>query len=258
MVQEAQANLMAELKELGESFWAGEAEIARIFLTAPHEPADHVRWLRHQCYRELRGPGLLDRPRSRTRWVIDNVNDGLPAAESREGRAELEYQLGQIREEFTHFRLYADILEDITGEPVLMRELAGLELLSDKRIEAMRERLLAEDERLAHLAYGFAEGGGAGIFYAGAALETDDPLLLRIKHAGRIIYDDEVGHGQHNADDLAADVSDEAEYRRLREMLIEICQERLRMRAEMFGITISEERIAEITEGRIEPLEPLA
>ena len=258
MAQETQTPAMAELKEMGEWFWAGEAEIARNFLPASHEPADPVRWLKHQCYRELRGPGLLDRPRSRTRWVIDNVNDGLPAAESREGRAELERQLEQIREEFTHFRLYADILEDITGEPVLMRELAGLELPSDHRIEAMRERLLAEDPRLAHLAYGFAEGGGAGIFYAGAALETADPLLLRIKHAGRTIYDDEVGHGQNNADDVAAAVSDEAEYRKLRDMLIEICQERLRMRAEMFGVAISEERIAEITEGKIAPLTPLA
>ena len=254
MAQQTATTMMSALTELGERFWAGEAEIARNFLSGPHEPRGHVRWLRHQCYRELRGPGLLKRPHSRTDWFIDNVGKGLPVAESRQGRAELEYQLEQIREEFTHFRLYADILEDITDEPVLMRDLISLELPSDRRIEEMRERLMAEDESLAHLAFGFAEGGGAGIFYAMAALETDDPLLGRIRDAGRVIYDDEVGHGMHNARDVAASVTTEDEFEKLRAMLIEVCRERLRMRAEMFGITISEERIAEITDGKIEPL----
>ncbi len=251
-------DMMGEIAAFGARFWAGEAEVASTFLTAPHEPLDHVQWLRHQCYRELRGPGLLKRPHSRTEWVIENVSGGLQVAESREGRAELEYQLEQIREEFTHFRLYADILEDITGSPVLMRDLEGLALPSDRRIEETRERLTAVDEHLASLAFGVAEGGGAGIFHAAAALETDDPLLRRIRDAGRAIYDDEVGHGVHNAADVAATVTAEGDFEKLRAMLVEVCQGRLRMRAEMFGIEISEERIAEITDGKIEPLAPLA
>ena len=251
-------DMMTELAAFGERFWAGEAEVARTFLTAPHEPQDHVPWLRHQCFRELRGPGLLKRPHSRTDWFIDNVKNGLPVAETREGRAQLEFQLEQIREEFTHFRIYADILEDITGKPVLMRDIEGLKLTSDQRVEEVRDRLMTDDGRLAHLAYGVAEGGGAGIFHAAAALETDDPLLGRIRDAGRVIYDDEVGHGAHNAEDIAATVTAEADFERLRAMLVEICQERLRMRAEMYGIAISEERIAEITDGKIEPLAPLS
>ncbi|MCI0821206.1 MAG: hypothetical protein J4N31_02590 [Chloroflexi bacterium] len=251
-------DMMSELAAFGERFWAGEAEVARTFFTAPHEPHDHVRWLRHQCYRELRGPGLLHRHQSRTDWVIENVHSGLPAAESREGRAEFDRQLGQIREEFQHFRLYADLLEDITGEPVLMRDIQGLELASDRRVEAIRKRLMDGDQHLAHLAYGVSEGGGAGIFYAAAALETDDPLLGRIRDAGRIIYDDEVGHGTDNAADVAKTVTAESDFEKLHDMIVEICQERLRMRAEMYGIEISEERIAEITEGKIELLAPLA
>ncbi len=257
MAQSALAGLMSELNEFGERYWAGEAEVARNFLTAPHKPADHVQWLRHQCLRELRGPGLIQRPHSRTEWFIDNVQQGLPAAETKKGRAEFEYQLAQMREEFTHFRLYADILEDITGEPVRMKDLQDLHLPSDERIEQMRERLIAENRRLAHLAYGFTEGGGAGIFYAEAALETDDPLLKRIRDAGRSIYEDEVGHSSHNAGNVEEGIETREEFERLREMVIEISEERLRMRAEMHGITISEERIKEITEGKIEPLKPL-
>ncbi|MDA1036590.1 MAG: hypothetical protein O3B65_06895, partial [Chloroflexi bacterium] len=81
-------DLMADLKRLWLSLQAGEAEIASDFLTAPHEPKDHVHWLQHQCMRELRGPGLLERPKSRTRWLVDNIAAGLPAAETEDGRAE--------------------------------------------------------------------------------------------------------------------------------------------------------------------------
>ncbi len=248
------ADMKAEIRALGQCFWAGEAEIARNFLTAPHEPADHVHWLRHQCYRELRGPGLLERPHSRVRWIIQNVHDKLPAAESKDGRDEFEYQLESLRQEFTHYRLLADILEDVTGESVRMSDIDGLRLPGDDRIEAMRSRLIAEDERIAHIAYSFAEGGGAGIFHAGAALETDDPLLLRIQHACRVIYDDEVGHGEHGAEAAENALDTEEELLTLRRMLLEICPERLRMRSEMYGQEPDEARIAEIANGHIDPL----
>ncbi len=251
------AELKSRIRAVGQCFWAGEAEIARNFLTAPHEPPDHVHWMRHQCYRELRGPGLLARPHSRTQWIIDNVRDRLPAAETKEGRDALEYQLEALRQEFTHFRLFADILADITGQPVLMKDLDGLRLPGDARIEAMRSRHIAEDERMAHIAYNFAEGGGAGIFHAGAALETDDPLLFRIKRASQIVYDDEVGHGEHGAESVENELDDPEELETLLRMLMEICTERLRMRSEMYGLAPDEARIAEIAAGRIDPLPAL-
>ena len=256
MAQATKTDLMAELTEMGEYFWAGEAEIATQFLTAPHEPEDHVLWLKHQCLRELRGPGLLPRPDSRTDWFIKSVQAGLPDAETPEGREALEYGLEQLREEFSHFQFYADILEGITGEPVRMRDLEAMRLPSDLRLEAMRKRLLADDKKLARMAFSFTEGGGAGIFYAAAVLETDDPLLLKIKAAGKTIYNDEVGHYEHNADDVEVGIETVEELERLRGMVVEVCQERLRMRSEMHGMTMSEGRIREITEGNIEPLKP--
>lgn len=252
------SELMADLNNLAESFWAGEAEIAREFLMNAKNPADHIHWLQHQCYRELRGPGLLDRPSSRTRWVVDNIADGLPAAETVEGRERLRYQLHQIAEEFDHFKLYADILQDITGEPVKMEDITGLTLPSDKVIEALRVKLYAENERLARLAYDFTEGGGAGIFYAQGALETNDPLLLRIKAAGRYIYDDEVPHGQYGVSGIELSLTTAEDFHAIREMIVEICRERLRMRAEMHDTTMSEQRIDEIAAGKIEPLKPFA
>ena len=255
MAQLTKTDLMADLADLGEYFWAGEAEIATKFFAGVQKPEDHVLWLKHQCLRELRGPGLLQRDDSRTGWFMKNVQDGLPSAETREGRAELDQQMGQMWEEFTHFRFYADILEDITGEPVRMEELRGLHLPSDDRLEALRRKLLDENRKLAHFAFSFTEGGGAGIFYAAAVFETDDPLMMRIKAAGKTIYNDEVGHYEHNADSVELGIETE-EFERLRSMIIEVCRERLRMRSEMHGDPMPEERIQEITDHKIAPLKP--
>jgi hypothetical protein len=256
MAQLTKTDMMQELTDLGECFWAGEAEIAAKFLQGAHEPSDHVLWLKHQCLRELRGTGLLLRPGTRTAWFIDNVQAGLPDAETPDGRDAIEYGIRQILEEFTHYKMYAEILESITGEPVRMGDLQALHLPSDDRLEALRERLLADDPELAGLTFSFAEGGGAGIFYAGAMLETDDPLLLRIKAAGKRIYNEEVGHYDHNADGVGAAIDSEERFAAFKEMVVLVCQERLRMRAEMHGTTISEERVQEITHGQIAPLKP--
>ena len=168
------------------------------------------------------------------------------------------YALGQLLEEFQHFKYYADILEGITGEPVRMKDLQDLHLPSDERLEAMRDKLLAEDKKLAHLAFSFTEGGGAGIFYAGATIETNgDPILVKIRDAGKTIYNDEVGHYEHNAGGVELGIESEQEYEQVKEMIIEVCQERLRMRSEMHGMTMSEERIQEITDRKIEPLKPV-
>jgi len=257
MVQLTKTDMMAELAEMAEYFWAGEAEIAANFFAVPHDPKDHVLWLQHQCLRELRGPGLLPRLNSSTDWLINNVRAGLPGAETAGGRSEIEYVLEQLLEEFQHYGFYADILTEITGEPVRMKDLEGLRLPSDSRLEEMRARFMAESTKLAQMAFGFTEGGGAGIFYAAAVLETDDPLLSKIRDAGKAIYNDEVGHYEHNADGVELGIEDQAEFERLREMVIEVCQERLRMRSEMHGMTMSEDRIREITDGEIAPLKPV-
>jgi hypothetical protein len=256
LAQLTKTDMMQDLAELGEHFWAGEAEIAANFFRGVTSPQDHVQWLKHQCLRELRGTGLLLRPGTRTQWFIDNVQAGLPDAETAGGRAELEYGLQQMLEEFTHYRMYADILESITGEPISMADLQSLHLPSDDRLEAIRLRLLDENPQLAGLTFGFVEGGGAGIFHAGAMLETDDPILLKVKAAGKEIYNDEVGHYEHNADGVSLAVNTEEEFAEFKAMVITVCQERLRMRAEMHGITISEERIQEITDRKITPLKP--
>lgn len=250
-------DLMADLKRLWLSMQAGEAEIALDFLNAPHEPKDHIHWLQHQCMRELRGPGLLERTNSRTRWLVDNIAAGLPAAETEEGRVELQHQLHHIAEEFDHYKLYADILESITGEPVRMDDIRGLKLPGDKGNEDLRNRLFAEDARLARLAYEFTEGGGAGIFYAQAAIEGDDSLSQSIKAAGRSIFDDEVPHGEYGVEGVASGLENAQEYAKFRDMIVQIIWLRLPMRAQMHGTTISHERIQEIIDGKIDPIKPL-
>lgn len=244
-----------DMARIAKYFWAGEAEAATNFFAQATKPEDHVRWLRHQCYRELHGPGFLARQGSTIERFVAQMQQGLPAAEDRATRAAFERDMGAMVEEWNHFRLYADILEDITGKPVLMKDLLDAEYPEAQKLEKLRERLRSNpgDRLVTDVAFTYAEGGGAGIFWASAQIGGND-LYDRIAAASKSIYDDEVPHGEHGEHLADTYLTTEAEWTRAREILIELSKQRLRMRTEMYGMPIDEQRIAEISEGKIEPL----
>jgi hypothetical protein len=75
-----------------------------------------------------------------------------------------------------------------------------------------------------------------------------------IARACETVYLDELEHGEHGALDLERELDSEEDWAKARDLIVQICQQRLRMRYEMFGLPIDEGRIAEITAGKIEPL----
>ena len=117
----------------------------------------------------------------------------------------------------------------------------------------MRQASREREGRLGELAIAFTEGGGSSFFYVGRNI-GGDPMSDQIAEACRVVFNDELEHGEHGARDLEEALETEAEWASVREMVIAICQQRLRMRYEMFGLPIDEERIAEVTDGKIEPL----
>ena len=94
-------------------------------------------------------------------------------------------------------------------------------------------------------------------FYEGRKI-NGDPLSDAIAAACAIVFGDETEHGEHGASEFANNLDTEEEWAEARDIVIAICQQRLRMRYEMFGLTVDEARIAEITEGRIAPLDVYA
>ena len=253
MDEQRKRELAGEMNELAQRFWAGEAEICRQFWSEPRSTEEQARWLRLQVYKEMFGSGLAGHPDGIIRGLIERLAQTLPEAQTKAQRDEFERDIRVLREEFTHYRLFADILEDAVGEPVRLEKLRGWQLPEDAKLQQVRQSAREDMGSVGEAAIGFTEGGGASFFYEGRKL-GGDPLSDRIAAACAIVFEDETEHGEHGASELGHSLDSEEEWAEAREIVVAICQQRLRMRYEMFGIPVDEARIAEVTEGRIAPL----
>ena len=253
MDEQRKRALAGEMNELAQRFWAGEAEICRRFWGEPRSTEEQARWLRLQVYKEMFGSGLAGHPDGIIRGLIERLAETLPEAQTKAQRNDFERDIRVLREEFTHYRLFADILEDAVGEPVRLEKLRGWQLPEDAKLQRVRQSARADMGSIGEAAIGFTEGGGASFFFEGRKI-GGDPLSDRIAAACAIVFEDETEHGEHGASELGHSLDSEEEWAEARETVVAICQQRLRMRYEMFGLAVDEARIAEITEGRIAPL----
>ena len=253
MDEQRKRELAGEMNGLAQRFWAGEAEICRQFWGEPRSTDEQACWLRLQVYKEMFGSGLAGHPDGIIRGLIERLAQTLPEAQTKAQRDEFERDIRVLREEFTHYRLFADILEDAVGEPVRLEKLRGWQLPEDAKLQQVRQSAREGMGSVGEAAIGFTEGGGASFFYEGCKI-GGDPLSDRIAAACAIVFEDETEHGERGASELGHSLDSEEEWAEAREIVVAICQQRLRMRYEMFGIPVDEARIAEVTEGRIAPL----
>lgn len=254
MDERRKQQLAGELDQLAQCFWAGEAEICRQFWSVPRTAGEQAHWLRLQVYKEMFGSGLVGHPDGIIRAYIEKLALSLPNAQTKEQRGEFERDVRVLGEEFNHYRLFADILENATGEPVRLENLRGWQLPEDVKLQQLRQRVRESKGRVGEAAIGFTEGGGASFFYEGRSI-GGDPLSDQIAEACAIVFGDEAEHGEHGALTLERGLDTEEEWAEARSLVIAICQQRLRMRYEMFALPVDEARIAQITEGKIEPLD---
>ncbi|MDE2837381.1 MAG: hypothetical protein OXL97_07720 [Chloroflexota bacterium] len=253
MDDQRKRELAAGMNELAQCFWAGEAEICRQFWGMPRTTEEQAHWLRLQVYKEMFGSGLSGHRDGIIRGFIEKLSETLPHAQTKEQRDEFERDIRVLGEEFNHYRLFADILEDATGEPVRLEKLRGWQLPEDVKLQQVRQSAREDRGRIGEAAIGFTEGGGASFFYEGRKI-GGDPISDQIAVACAVVFGDETEHGEHGASEFAHNLHTEEEWTEAREIVIAICQQRLRMRYEMFGLPVDEARIAEITEGKITPL----
>ena len=235
-----------DLTRYASRFWAGEAEIARTFFLQSRTPEEHLRWLRVQAYKELqpRPDGIILRN-------IDKLSDNYPALEQSVSRADFLYNIQFLEEEFRHYVVFADVIDYITGAHLTTAELATYDIEGERELRAVRRRCYDEHGELGRFASSFCEGGGASIFHEGMQI-GGDTLSDMIAAACANVYADEVDHAAHGADDLNAVARTDADWALAREMVTVISMQRLRMRNEEFGFPLSDERLAEIAEGKID------
>lgn len=234
-----------ELLEFASRWWAGEAEVAHTFFAKPHAPQEHLRWLRLQACKELqpRPNGIIIRN-------IEKLRDEYPTLDKGVARRRYLGTMQFLLEEFRHYVLFADIVDQITGGGLTPEELAAYDLPEERNLRMLRQSAFDRHGDLARCASSFCEGGGASIFYEG--MQTGgDPISDQIAAACASVHQDETDHARHGVEELVGIAKTEEAWEIARELIQAISRQRLRMRNEQFGFPLSEDRLTGIGQGRI-------
>lgn len=244
-------------------WWAGEAEVVRTYFSNPRTREDDLRWLKLQAAREL---GTVER-------LLQALPEDLAGIETAVDRGSFEASTRSVYEEARHYRLLADIMEQIAGERPDPRELLALSGCQRQRkghpdlpamtaeIEVTR-RLLEDYGELAEVALGFSEGAGAAIFYVGNRLlelpytsYSGGAVEKAIAEAMGVIFHDEMRHGPVHIPHIARAIHNDGDLETARHIITEKAVAHLRLRNETFGHPLTEARMADIDAGiDVEPL----
>lgn len=238
-----------ELVEIASPYWAGEFEVVRTFFSQPRSKAEHIRWLRAQAWKEFWGTldgsagSIPSRSLKRLNELYDNRAD--PKA-----RHQFLHVAQEMYEEFHHYLALNDILEELEGRPVPPEELA--EEPEDIALTKLRAEIARSEGELGEFVNKFNEGGGSSMYRAGMLIGGGD-LEQRMAAAFSVIFHDEIDHMQKGAEGLHRVVQTPEQWEKVKRLTREVARQRVRMRNEMFGLPLGEERLREIDEGKIEP-----
>ena len=252
-----------QLQEGPARWWAGEAEVVRVYFSRTRAAADDARWLKLQAAREIGAASRLVAEAARMFEAIDVSVD----------RHDFEAAVRTVYEEFRHYRLLADILEEVTGEkrkPAELFPYAGTlkQRVGHPELPALTEhiavvkKLYEEHGELTETVLRFFEGGGAAMFYSGSkVLEypyisySNGAIERKIAAAMKIIFEDEMRHGPIHIPKVAARLRTDENFRAANEIIEAKAKAHLRLRNETFGYPLTEARLREIDAGiGVEPL----
>lgn len=227
------------LVDLATPYWETEAELTRRFFASRPSRERWIHYLRAAVYKELNpvigyGPtdGYACGLHMELRGLVDSferVDDGLD-------RREFHGRLQQMTEEFMHYIVLAEALEELLGRRLAPGD--PVQLPEDARLNEMRRTYRLSGNPAVQAAMELTEGGGTATFREGAKL-TGGPFEDRLAAAFKVIADDEDGHVDHAAEDLAEAVTTDGDFEAARAALLAVSMQRLHMRNEMFSMPMS-------------------
>lgn len=224
-----------ELVALARPYWETEAELTRRFFAGNPSKETWIRYLGAAVYKELNpvigyGPTNgyacgLHMEFARLIRSFATVNDGLD-------RRAFHTRLEQMTEEFMHFVVLAEVLEDLLGHPLTAQDAA--QLPEDDKLNRMRRDYVNADSAAVRAVMELTEGGGTATFREGAKLKGG-PFEEKLAAAFSVIADDEDGHVDHAAQDLRDTILTEDDFAAAKDALLRVSMQRLHMRNEMFS-----------------------
>ncbi|TAK01238.1 hypothetical protein EPO44_09165 [bacterium] len=245
------------LQEAPARWWAGEAEVVRVYFSRKRTKEDDIRWLTLQAAREL---GTACRQ-------LEDAPAMLASIEESVDRHEFEGAMRSIYEEARHYRLLADILESLTGQKVkpkallpysgTLKERKGHPELPAMTAEIqVTKRLYEQYGELAAAALSFFEGGGAAIFYSGSRIlhypyvsYSNGEIEKKIAAAMKVIFEDEMRHGPVHIPEAAKKLQTNEDFFLARSIIESKAKAHLRLRNETFSYPLTDKRMQEIDDG---------
>lgn len=246
---------LQDLVALNAPLWAGEAEVVRSYWTWEMRSRETDRqWLAYQCFKELwgssvgYGAGLFMEP-------LKKLEAMYPKLDTEVDRHEILDLAESLHSEFAHYVAFADAYDAMRepGEPKLKpSELTGWP--GDDRLGELRHQHRQEHGKLGWRAGQFTEGGYCTLFAEGMKLAGKGGRDDLIAAACAKVYEDEFDHMLKGVIGLDDENMSEADWTLLGELTTAQLKLRIRMRNEQFGGPLTEDRIAAIERGEIEPL----
>jgi len=237
------------LEKLARRCWAAEVEVVRAYFKKRRTGKDHVRWLKAQAFKEY----------SAIKPLLTGLVKLYPYLDKDVDRHQYEELEEKLADETKHARLIMDLLEEILGRKVTPKDL--LWLPEDKRLAQVRARysrtyavllhgsgkvtskgIRRKDEELERAAIILTEGGGGALYKVVSRINSGRKIAAAFKE----IYLDEMKHKNTGFEALAGLVKTNRDYERAAEIVHAVSGQRLRMRNEQFGFSLTERAMRKI------------
>jgi hypothetical protein len=245
---------LRRLVNLAAPYWAGEAEVVWTYFQSPQRSKEtDLLWLRRQCFKEIWGSGVGDKKKGLFQGPVAYLSEVFPKIDREVNRHEVLDVIDDLRTEFFHYCLFADIYDFLSGEKLDPQQLSGWE--TDNELARIRYEYREQRGRLGYFAVRFTEGGYCSMYAAGMRLAGSGELNDRIAKACEHVYRDEIGHMRSGFVGLSRQELSPADWDEIAAMTRKILLQRIHMRNEQFSYPLAAERIRAIDAGDIQPLE---
>lgn len=247
---------LQHLIDVSAPLWAGEAEVVRTYWDSPVRNLEtDLLWLRRQCFKEFNGKGLGEhKDLGIFMGPLTEIMESFPDIDRTVGRHHILGLIETIHDEFTHYCLFADVYDAVRDDstppldPHRLETWEDDDILTQMRIEQNHTHG-AIGVRASH----FTEGGYCTLFREGARLKGRGGIDDMIADACQAIYDDEFGHMLAGIVGLNEAPLQDSDFELMTRLVTEQLRARIRMRNSEFSYPLSEERIQEIYDGKIDP-----
>ncbi len=245
---------LKRLVNLAAPYWAGEAEVVwTYFQGSARSKETDLLWLRRQCFKEIWGSGVGDKKKGLFQGPVAYLSEVFDKIDLGVDRSEVLNVIDDLRTEFSHYCLFADIHDSLSGEKLNPQKLTSWE--ADSELARIRYEYRDKHRKLGYSTVRFTEGGYCSMYSAGMRLAGTGELNDHIAKACEQVYVDEIGHMRSGIAWLSKQDLSAGDWEEIADMTRRILLQRIRMRNEQFSYPLPDERIRAIDAGEIEPIE---